>query len=134
MKFPKWLDVYGDQSFRGDCKSESGEQATFFAWLRHHHPELGAIAIHPKNEGKKTMGQVAFDRSMGQQVGAADVIIPCGFVCEIKRADHTKSHWQKGQQDYLLAAKNAGCFVCLALGADGARSALLAFLQQSARL
>ena len=51
-------------------------------------------------------------------VGASDIIIPAApaFCCELKRLDHTKSSWQKGQIDFLLAAQQQGAFCCVALG------------------
>jgi len=58
--------------------------------------------------------------------GASDVIIPSRvtFVCEMKRADHTKSKWQPGQIDYLNAAQDAGAWVCVALGWEAAMEAV----------
>ena len=124
MKFGD-LPVYGDQSYRGDCKTEDGEHASFVAWLRFNHPEDAALLIHPHNEGKRTQAQISMAKKMGLNPGASDIIIPGApaFVCEIKRKDHTKSHWQPGQIDYLEAAINAGCFVAVALGNDGAKAA-----------
>lgn len=131
MRFPSWIKVYGNRDFRGDCPQELAEQITFFQWLRLQHPELHRIAIHPRNEGKRTYQQARRQRLEGAlNVGASDVIIPAApaFVCEIKRRDHTKSRWQKGQQEYLKAAQDAGAFVCVALGADAAIEALQEYL------
>lgn len=63
--------------------------------------------------------------------GAADIIIPCGFVCELKRRDHTKSKWQPGQLEYLEAAQDAGCFVAVALGWEAALEAVDAWIAES---
>lgn len=126
MKFQPWLKVYGDVSFRGDCSSESAEQVTFFARLRRQHPNTwGLLAVHPRNEGKRTHYQTAKQKSEGMTPGAADIVIPgCpAFVCELKRRDHTKSTWQDNQLEYLEQAQAAGAFVCVALGCDGAWSA-----------
>src|SRR5690625_2396759 len=103
MKFPDWLTVYGDTTWRGPCPPESTEQVTFFNWLRHVYPEYGAIAIHPRNEGKRSHMQTQRHKAEGMVTGTPDIIIPGAttFVCELKRRDHTKSAWQKGQQDYL---------------------------------
>ena len=57
MIFPEWIPVYGDTSYRGDCPPESAEQITFFGALRRTYPALGSIAIHPRNEGKRTHRQ-----------------------------------------------------------------------------
>jgi hypothetical protein len=75
------------------------------------------------------------EKSEGMTKGAADVIIVGNpaFVCEIKRQNHTKSQWQDGQQEFLHAAKKAGAFTCVALGADAAWGAFHAYLEQAER-
>jgi len=134
MKFPPWLKTYGPLDFRGDCPQECAEQVTFFARLRREYPDsLGLIALHPKNEGKRSganFNALSMDKALGMAPGAADIIIPgaCAFVCEMKRRDHTKSSWQPKQLDYLDAARKGGAFVCVALGVDGAWEALQAWL------
>jgi len=126
MKFQPWLKVYGDQAYRGDCPPESAEQITFFARLRRQHPDTwGGLAIHPRNEGKRTHYQTARQKAEGMTPGAADIVIPGSpaFVCELKRRDHTKCSWQPGQAEYLKTAQDAGAFVCVALGCDAATEA-----------
>lgn len=123
--------VFGDTSYRGKCPLEDVEQVTFFARLRREYPDtFGLIAIHPRNEGLKSGGQfnvVQKHRAEGMTKGAADIIIPAkvSFVCEMKRRDHTKSHWQDGQIEYLTAAQQVGAFSCVALGCDSAWEAFL---------
>ena len=129
MKFPENLAVYGDQAYRGDCPSESSEQIAFFSELKRKYPLLHAIAIHPKNEGKRAKGQfqqLAKDKAMGLNVGSADIIIPASpaFVCELKRKDHTQSKFQAGQVEYLESCKAMGAFVCVALGYEAAMQAV----------
>lgn len=123
MKYPKWLKVYGDQDFRGKCPLESAEQITFFNQLS---PELRLIALHPRNEGKRTHHQTAKQKAEGMTVGASDIIIPASpsFVCEMKRKNHMKSTWQKGQLEFLEACQERGSFVCVALGWEAAMAAL----------
>lgn len=131
MKWPEWLKVYGDQSYRGDCPTESNEQVTLFARIRKRWPDtIGRVAIHPRNEGKRTPGQVWHQKAEGMTDGASDVIIPgCpAFVLELKRRDHTASTWQKGQVEYLKAAHDMGAFVCVALGADAAIEAIECYI------
>jgi len=126
MKFPSWLKVYGDTSYRGDCPSETLEAITFFAQLRREYPDTyGLIATHIRNEGKRSWEQVARQKAEGMTKGAPDIIIPTrrAFVCEMKRRDHTKSKWQPMQLEYLKTAHDAGAFVCVALGYDAAYSA-----------
>ena len=136
MIFPSFLNVFGDTSYRGECPQELAEQITFFQWLQRSYPDLHRIAVHPRNEGKRTYQQARRQRLEGSlNVGASDVIIPAGrtFVCEIKRQDHTKSRWQEGQLEYLEAAHNAGAFVCVALGAQAAIGAIGAWHDASSR-
>lgn len=123
MKVPEWLDVYGDMKYRGDCPPESAEQITFFNKLRSEYSDsFGMIAIHPRNEGKRTYGQTARHKAEGMTSGAPDIVIPGwpAFLCELKRQDHTKSTWQKGQLEYLKTARRYGSFVCVAFGWKGA--------------
>ena len=122
MKFPKWLKVFGDASYRGPCPQESAEQITAFNQIRKEFPH----ALHPRNEGKKTYGQVSRHKAEGQTKGASDIIIPASlaFVCELKRQDHTKSTWQPGQLEYLENCHKAGAFVCVALGYKGVLEAI----------
>ena len=130
MRFPDWLPVYGEKSYRGECASETTEQIDFMSWLACYYPDYHRTAVHPKNEGKRTHAQADIDRKIGAlNAGASDVIIPAGFVMEIKRRDHIKSSWQRGQKEYLLAAKKTGCFVCVALGCDGAKLAFLDWIR-----
>jgi hypothetical protein len=125
--------VYGDTSFRGDCPKEGAEQITFFSELRKEYPDTwGRLALHPKNEEKrsgKQFAQRARDKAMGLQPGASDIVIPLGFACEMKRMDHTKSSWQPGQLDYLKAVHDAGGFACVALGWKAAMEAVKAWEQ-----
>lgn len=128
------VPVYGDQDWRGKCPSESVEQITFFNRIRKI-PTYGVIAVHPRNEGKRHYKQVTKERAEGMTKGASDIIIPGNpsFVCELKRRDRTQSSWQDGQREYLEAAKRAGAFACVALGADAAMEALEAWLSLQAK-
>lgn len=128
MKIPCWLKCYGDIKYRGDCPSESSEQIAFFSAIRSGFPDIGEIAMHPKNEQKlkgKQFRRLEIDKAMGFCKSASDIVIPgCpAFVCELKRQDHTKSKWQEGQIDFLEISKDNGAFVCVALGALAALEA-----------
>lgn len=131
--------IFGDQSYRGECAQESMEQVTFFSRLRRTHPTTwGMIAIHPRNEAMRTGGQIRAmtkHKAEGMTTGASDIIIPgrISFVCEMKRRDHTKSRFQKGQPEYLIAAHNAGAATCVALGADAAWEAFEEWARYVAR-
>lgn len=117
------VKVYGDTAFRGDCPTETAEQVTFFGRLRRQHKDTwGMLAIHARNEGKRTHQQTIRAKAEGMTPGTSDIVIPGApsFVCELKRRDHTKSKWQPGQIEYLEAANAAQCFACVALGVDAA--------------
>jgi len=126
MKFPEWLPTYGDTAFRGKCPLESLEQVSVFNRLRREYPDdWGVLAFHPRNEQLLSGGQFAAmvkHKAEGMTPGVVDLIIPARvpLVMEIKRRDHTLSKWQPGQIPYLEAAKKAGAFACVALGALGA--------------
>jgi hypothetical protein len=127
MKFPTSIKVYGDQKNRNKkCPPESAEQITFFNVLRREYPELGAIAIHPRNEGKRSIQQTQRQKAEGMTPGASDIVIPgCPtFVCEMKRQDHTLCKWEPEQIAYLEQCQKNGAFVCVALGYKAALEAL----------
>ena len=124
---PPDIPVYGDTSYRGTCPVEDSEHITFLNMVRRAYPATwGRLMVHPQNEGKRTANRAAWDRARGSITrGAVDFILPGSpsFVCEMKRRDHTKSKWQDGQIEYLIAAQSAGAFACVALGHDAAREA-----------
>ena len=123
MKFPEWLEVVGDQSYRGDCPKEDAELITFFNQLRKRWPATwGSVATHVKNEGRKHFQQAAKDKAKGQVKGAPDIFIPYSpaVLIELKRKDHTGSSWIVGQQEYMKAAQDMGAHVYVALGAEAA--------------
>ena len=123
---PDEIEIYGDVSFRGACATEGAEQVTFFNALETVHPDIAAIALHIKNEGKRTRGQAHWDKVNGMKAGASDICIPGAptFLCELKQKDHTKSRLDKKQLDYLLTARANGAFVCVALGFEAALQAV----------
>lgn len=128
------VPIYGDTKWRGKCHLERVEQVSVFSRLRRDHPETwGRLAVHPRNEGLLENGQfqgIKKHKEEGMSPGASDLIIPGSptFVCEIKRKDITQSKWQPGQKEYLVAAQDAGCFVCVALGAVAAWEAFTDWL------
>ena len=131
MKFPPWMRIYGDVAYRGTCPTETAEQVTTFARIRRHWPDtLGVVALHVRNEGKRTAGQVWHQKAEGLTRGAPDIIIPGSttLIIELKRRDHTASKWQHGQLEYLQTAHELGSWVCVALGADAAIEAINCYL------
>lgn len=131
MQFPNWLNVYGDIQYRAECPLEAAEQVTFVNYMRRVYPDsLGALLVHIKNEGKRTMRQAVMDKANGMTKGAPDIIIPCNppILIELKRRNHTKSSWQTGQIEYLKKAHDNGAFVVCALGCDAAIKAVEDYL------
>lgn len=123
MKLPQDIPIWGNVEYRGDCPKETLEQVTFFGRLRRTYPTTyGILALHPRNEGKRTHLQAAKEKSEGMSTGATDIVIPGAptFVCELKRRDHTKSKIADEQLAYMRAAQAAGAYVCIALGVDAA--------------
>lgn len=124
MKIPAGIKVYGDPNYRDKkCPREAAEQVTFFNQLRKAYPNTyGLVAVHNRNEGKKTVAQVAKEKMEGMVSGAPDVMIPGApsFLCELKRKDRTLSALQEGQMPYLEAAQRMGAFCCIAFGWEAA--------------
>ena len=121
------IPIYGDLSYRDKkCARESIEQITFVSRLRNQYAETyGRIVVHAKNEQRLINGQfqaITRDKAMGLSVGASDIIVPgvSTFVCELKRKDASLCKIHDEQIEYLLAAKNTGSFVCVALGCESA--------------
>mgnify|MGYP001549241587 CR=1 FL=1 len=125
------IEIYGDINYRGDCPAEGVEQTTAIGRIRREYPQsLGLLVLHPRNEGKRRFSQAAKEKAQGLTPGASDIVIPANpaFVCEIKRRDHTKSTITPEQIRYLNAAQSAGCFACVALGADAVMLAIYDFM------
>lgn len=118
---------FGNLDFRDKkCPREAAEQVTFFNQLRKIYPDsYGLIALHVRNEGKKTASQVQKEKAEGMVSGAPDIAIPGNpaFLCELKRKDRTISDLQPGQEPYLRAAQAQGAFVCIAFGWEAAMEA-----------
>ena len=121
------IRIYGNLEYRDkQCPKESSEQITFFNRLRKEYPDTyGRIALHPKNEGKLINGQfqaITKDKAMGMVTGCVDIHNHGNpsFCMELKRRDPTLSEISDEQINYLLAAKKAGAFVCIALGCESA--------------
>lgn len=131
MKLPSDIRIYGNTEYRGDCPNENVEQVTFFARIRRKYPDTwGVLALHPRNEGRRTHFQISHQKAEGMTPGASDIVIPGNpaFVCELKRRDHTKSSWQADQEKYLRTAQQMGSFACVALGVDAAEEAFNEYL------
>jgi len=129
MRLPKTIKIYGDINHRDkDCRKESTEQKEFFGFLKELRPAYYKVAIHPKNEGKRSYQSATIDGDQGAlNKGASDIVIPAAiaFICEMKRVDHTLSTISKDQIEYLESGQDLGAFACIALGSNAAWQALL---------
>ena len=123
------IPIYGDLDFRGKCPSEASEQVSFLCLLRKEFPKLAEIAVHIRNEGKRTKRQGNQHKMEGMNTGASDIVIPCDppILIELKRRDHTLSSTSKDQLKYLVNSRKLGAFGCYALGAAGAMEAVRAW-------
>ena len=132
MLVPSWLPVYGDTTYRGECPLECAEHITLFSWIRKTYPNtLALIALHPKNEGKRSYQQDARELEFGLCRGAPDLLIPGSpsLALELKRRDMTKSALSEHQLRYLLAAKHHGSAVAVALGFEAAKQVVQEFFE-----
>ena len=131
-KIPPQIPVFGDINFRGPCPLETPEQISFLCLLRDEFPELAEIAVHIRNEGKRTKRQGKQHKLEGMNTGASDIMIPCcpPMLIEIKRRDHTQSSSSPKQLKYLVDSQEQGAFACYALGAIGAIEAVEAWHTQ----
>jgi len=127
MKPLEGIRHFGDLKFRDPkCPREGAEQVTFFNQLRKGYPDTyGMTAVHTRNEGKKTPGQVQKEKAEGMAVGTPDIAIPGNpaFLCELKRKDRTLSDLQPGQEPYLRQAQAQGAWCCIAFGWEAAMEA-----------
>lgn len=126
MYIPKWLPVYGDLGYRGKCPKELIDQINFISWLQNELPEYHRLTFHPKTEGRRSHAQSMIDKKSGAMKKGVSDIICVGYpmlVMEIKRSNSKLSTWRDGQLKFLEESKNAGAFVCLALGFEGAKAA-----------
>ncbi len=125
-KIPDTIPIYGDLDYRGKCPLETAEQVSFLSLLRREFPELAEIAVHIRNEGKRSKRQGVQHKNEGLNTGASDIVIPCNppILIELKRRDHTLSSTKKSQIDYLVNSQSLGAFACYALGAVGAMKAI----------
>ena len=122
------IRVFGEIDSSNNA-TESAHMITFFNYLRREHPHLGEIAIHIRNEGKRTFQQAEMQKIEGMVKGASDIIIPGmpSFVCEMKSTS-AKATISNEQINYLLSSAKNGAFACVAIGSEGAKKAVQEYL------
>lgn len=140
------IEIRGDVSFRGDCKLEDVDLASFFAWVRYQYPQYASFIFHPETEFNPTGGASynyhAKSKAKGRLDGLADIIcLPISqgapaFLCELKRQDISKSlasakrkqHFEN-QLMLLSSQKAAGNFAIVALGFEAAKAAFIEYVE-----
>lgn len=114
--------IYGEARLK-NAPSESLEMATFFSRLRRVYPDsYGSLAIHVRNEGKRSFSEINKMKIEGGWVkGTPDIIIPGApsFLCELKSMK-IGSKASKEQIMYLESAISIGAFACIAYGHEAA--------------
>ena len=126
MKIPPSIPIYG-QKIKGCKITEANHMTTFFNTLRREYPEYAAIALHIRNEGKRTKQQMDREKMQGGFVtGASDIVIPGNpaFVCEMK-SQSPRAKVSEEQETFLKNCLSKGSFVCIALGHQAAMEAFL---------
>lgn len=115
------IKTYGTQQ-QGDQPSEAAEMTTFFNQLKKRYPEIHALALHVRNEGKRDHKDANIMKMQGGFIkGAPDIVImgKPTFLCEMK-SKSKKSRVAKEQIEFLERADKAGCFCCVAYGWEAA--------------
>ena len=116
---------YGIQQ-TGKQPSEAAEMTTFFNQLQKRYPEIHALALHVRNEGKRDHKDTNIMKMQGGFIkGAPDIVImgKPTFLCEMK-SKSTKAVVSKDQLKFLENADKRGCFSCVAYGWEAAIQAV----------
>lgn len=119
------IKTYGTQ-LTGDQPSEAAEMTTFFNQLKKLHPDIHALALHVRNEGKRDHKDANIMKMQGGFIkGAPDIVImgKPTFLCEMK-SKSKKSRVAKEQIEFLERADKAGCFCCVSYGWEAAMMAV----------
>ena len=126
------LRVYGHQS-KGKQPSEAAEMTTFFNQLQKRYPEIHALALHVRNEGKRDHKDTNIMKTQGGFVkGAPDIVIAGSptFLCEMKSKAKV-SRIAKEQTEFLERADAKGCFCCVAYGWEAAMQAVEDWIKEN---
>jgi len=141
------IEIVGDVSFRGDCKAEDADLASFFAWVRKSYPEYKAFIFHAETEFNPTSSTSyayhAKSKAKGRLDGIADIIcLPISkgapaFLCELKRCDISKSLANKKRKEHfetqlllLASQKAAGNTAIVALGLEAVKSSFIEYVEK----
>lgn len=140
------ITIYGDTEYRGDCHKEDSDLASFFSWVRFNYPEYASLIFHYESEfnpvGGSSYGYHAKSKAKGRVDGLADIVcLPISknspaFICELKRADVSKSLASKKRKEHFLtqltllkSQAQHGAFACVALGLYAAKEAFIKYVE-----
>lgn len=109
------IKIIKPDEFPKNAPSESEEQVTFFNQLRKYYPDIAKVALHVKNEGKRTMAQAAKDKAEGLVTGAPDIFIAGNpsLLIELKKRSK-RAKVGDNQIKFLESASKLGaeCYIC----------------------
>lgn len=141
------VPIFGDISFRGDCKKEDPELAFMYQSLKLKYPQYEHLFFHVVNEWKPT-GTTSYAHyakliNKGMKPRLADFIcLPIkpgapAFLCEMKRLDISKSLNSKARKEHYLeqisllaSQKQNGAVVCVALGGNNGIQAFTEYVER----
>lgn len=141
------VEIVGDVNYRGECKAEDADLASFFAWVRYEYPILRHFIFHAETEFNPTSATSytyhAKSKAKGRLDGIADIIcLPISngapaFLCELKRCDISKSLASKKRKQHfenqlmlLSSQKSASNVAIVALGFDAAKAAFIEYVEK----
>ena len=142
--------IYGDTSFRGDCKKEDPELVFMYQSLKLEFPQYEHLFFHVVNEwkpqGSTSYGHYAKLINKGMKPRLADFIcLPINesapaFLCEMKRKNIAESIKSKDRKVHYLeqisllsSQKQNGSVVCVSLGGDNGVKAFREYVNEYAR-
>lgn len=126
------IKTYGQQ-ITGKQPSEAAEMTTFFNQLQKRYPEIHALALHVRNEGKRDHKDTNIMKMQGGFIkGAPDIVIVGSptFLCEMK-SKAKSSRTSKEQDAFLERADKKGCFCCVAYGWEAAIEAVEEWIKEN---
>lgn len=140
------IEIIGDVNYRGECKAEDADLASFFAWVRKEYPQYRSFVFHAETEfnptGPASYAYHAKSKAKGRLDGIADIIcLPISkgapaFMCELKRKDISKSLANKKRKEHfeiqlllLKSQKIAGNIAIVALGLEAAKAAFKSYVR-----
>lgn len=141
------IPIYGDVSFRGECKKEDPELSYGYQALKLKYPQYEHLFFHVVNEWKPT-GSTSYAHytkllNKGMKPRLADFIcLPVkhgapAFLCEVKRLNIAESLKSKARKEHYLeqisllsSQKQNGAVVCVALGGHNLVQAFTEYVEK----